>query len=83
MQAPSSKNSSPWEFVVVDDKNLLEKLSHAHHKANHIKDANVCIVVVGNKDRFLNQYILLQDIEIKLDEINEFIFKTLKELKKN
>lgn len=36
-----------------------------------------------NKDRFLNQYILLQDIEIKLDEINEFIFKTIKELKKN
>ena len=36
-----------------------------------------------NKDRFLNQYILLQDIEIKLDEINEFIFKTIKELKNN
>ena len=36
-----------------------------------------------NKDRFLNQYILLQDIETKLDEINEFIFKTIKELKKN
>ena len=36
-----------------------------------------------NKDRFLNQYILLQDIESKLDEINEFVFKTIKELKSN
>ena len=62
MQAPSSKNSSPWEFVVVDDKNLLEKLSHAHHKANHIKDANVCIVVVGNKDRFLKADKWIQDL---------------------
>ncbi|WP_455539283.1 nitroreductase family protein [Terrisporobacter sp.] len=53
MQAPSSKNSSPWEFAVVDDKKLLEELSRVHHKAKHIKDANKCIVVLGNRERFL------------------------------
>jgi len=34
-----------------------------------------------NRDRFLNQYILLQDIETKLDEINEFIEKTVNSLR--
>ena len=34
-----------------------------------------------NRDRFKNQYILLEDIENKLDNINEFIFKTVDELK--
>lgn len=53
MQAPSSKNSSPWEFVVVDDKELLKELSKAHHKSKQIKDAQLCIVVTGNKERFL------------------------------
>ena len=53
MQAPSSKNSSPWEFVVVDDKDLLNELSKTHHKSKQIKDAKICIVVTGNKERFL------------------------------
>ena len=52
MQAPSSKNSSPWEFVVGDDKEILSKLSNTHHKSKQIKDANLCIVVIGNKERF-------------------------------
>lgn len=34
-----------------------------------------------NKDRFMNQYILLKDIETKLNEINEYIEKTVNELK--
>ena len=38
MQAPSSKNSSPWEFIVVDDKEILAKLSKAHHKSKQIKN---------------------------------------------
>ena len=30
-----------------------------------------------NRDRFMNQYILLNDIETKLEEINDFIMKTI------
>ena len=36
-----------------------------------------------NRDRFLNQYILLKDIETKLEEINDYIDETVLELKKN
>ena len=36
-----------------------------------------------NRDRFLNQYLLLQDIETKLEEINDFIIKTVDEVKAN
>lgn len=53
MQAPSSKNSSPWEFVIIDDKEILSSLSKTHHKSKHIKDAKLCIAVTGNKERFL------------------------------
>ncbi|MBQ8472604.1 MAG: phosphotransferase [Bacilli bacterium] len=34
-----------------------------------------------NRDRFLNQYYLLQDIETKLDEINDYIEETINDLK--
>ena len=30
MQAPSATNQQPWEFIVVDDKELLKKLSSFH-----------------------------------------------------
>lgn len=35
-----------------------------------------------NKDRFLNLYILLLDLDKKIDEIDEFVLETIKELKK-
>ena len=28
LKSPSSKNAKPWHFIVVEDKDLLEKLSH-------------------------------------------------------
>ena len=28
LMAPSSKRSNCWQFIVVDDKDMLEKLSH-------------------------------------------------------
>ena len=37
MQAPSSKGACPWEFIVVDDNEILEKLSRCQHRAKHIK----------------------------------------------
>ncbi len=36
-----------------------------------------------NRDRFLNQYILLQDIENKLEEINNFIMETINNIQTN
>ena len=29
MQAPSGRNSQPWEFIVVDDKELMLKTAEA------------------------------------------------------
>ncbi len=36
-----------------------------------------------NRDRFLNQYTLLQDIENKLEEINDFVIKTINQVQTN
>ena len=30
MHAPSSNNSRPWEFVVVENKEIIEKLKNLH-----------------------------------------------------
>jgi len=50
--SPSSKNSQPWEFVVVDDAGLLGQLSTSKpHGACLLKHAPLAVVVTGDKTR--------------------------------
>ncbi len=44
MQAPSAHNQQPWEFIVVDDRALLDELSSASTGAWMLKNVNVAIV---------------------------------------
>ncbi|MCK5761854.1 MAG: nitroreductase family protein, partial [Candidatus Izimaplasma sp.] len=44
MQAPSAHNQQPWEFIVVDDRDLLDELSKASNGAWMLKNVNVAIV---------------------------------------
>lgn len=53
MSAPTGVNKQSWEFVVVDDPELLKQLADALPYAKMAAQAPVAIVVCGNKDRFL------------------------------
>lgn len=49
LRAPSSRGFNPWEFVVVTDKGLLDKLSKAKpHGASFLKNAPLGIVVCAD-----------------------------------
>ena len=49
--APSSKSKRPWQFVVVEDRETLEKLSKAKKVASHpIAGAAMAVVVVSNPE---------------------------------
>ena len=50
MQAPSAHNQQPWEFYVVRDKDMLEKLSHISKYSMCIKNAPVAIVSAYRTD---------------------------------
>lgn len=49
LRSPSSRNIRPWEFLFVEDKALLEKLSLAKpHGAGFLKDAALGIIICGH-----------------------------------
>ncbi|MEG0495380.1 MAG: nitroreductase family protein [Eubacterium sp.] len=50
MQAPSAGNQQPWEFIVVQDKKTLEKLSGTDTYAKFVSRVPAAIVVLGNTD---------------------------------
>jgi len=47
--SPTSKRTNCWQFVAVDDKEVLGKLAHCkEHGANFIADAALAIVVLAD-----------------------------------
>jgi nitroreductase len=49
LMSPSSKSVRPWQFVVVEDKAMLEKLSHCKSNyATSISSAPLAIVVTAD-----------------------------------
>ncbi len=52
LRAPSSRNFDPWEFIFVDDRGLLTKLSACKpHGAAFLKGAALGIVVSGDSTK--------------------------------
>lgn len=49
LMSPSSKRSNCWQFVVVDDKKMLEELSHCKEAgAAFLADAAMAVVVTAD-----------------------------------
>ncbi len=49
LMAPTSKRGNSWQFIIVDDKSLLEGLSHCKEQAaQFIADAALAVVVMGD-----------------------------------
>ena len=50
MQAPSAGNQQPWEFIVVRDKETLEKLSKISKYSGCVANAPVAIINICNPE---------------------------------
>ncbi len=58
--APSASNSQPWRFIVVDDRQLKDKLCEAAFSGIYFinafcKMAPVIVVVISEKSKFLTR----------------------------
>jgi len=52
LMAPSSRSRCPWEFIVLDDQDILSKLSTCReHGASFLKNAPLAIVVLADTEK--------------------------------
>ncbi|NIQ97875.1 MAG: NAD(P)H-dependent dehydrogenase/reductase [Desulfuromonadales bacterium] len=52
LRSPSSRNLDPWEFVVIDDQEMLQKVGQAkEHGSNFIAGAPLAIAVIADPQR--------------------------------
>ncbi|MCD8036324.1 MAG: nitroreductase family protein [Clostridiales bacterium] len=70
MQAPSAHNEQPWEFIVVENKETLEKLSEADKYTTAMKNGTLAIVCVTDEKYFFsNTNIWMQDLSAASENI--------------
>lgn len=52
LRSPSSRGFNPWEFVVVTDKESIEKLSRSKENgSSFLKNAPLCVVVCADPEK--------------------------------
>jgi nitroreductase len=50
MYAPSARNEQPWHFIVIDDRELLERLARVHPYASMLPGASHAVLVCGDQE---------------------------------
>jgi len=50
MSAPSAGNMQPWQFVIIDDRKILDKIPKVHPYATMVREAPLAILVCGDLD---------------------------------
>ena len=52
LRAPSSRGFNPWRFIVIDNKDILLKLSESKpHGSSFLRDASLGIVICGDIEK--------------------------------
>lgn len=70
MAAPSAGNTQPWEFVVVDDRRLLDEMREMHGHAAMLSEAPLAVLVCGDGRRAdLNGHFWTQDCSAAVENI--------------
>jgi nitroreductase len=50
MNAPSAGNQQPWQFIIIDDRSLLDRIPEIHPYAQMLRKAPAAILVCGDLD---------------------------------
>ena len=61
MSAPSAGNQQAWQFVVVDDRQILDEIPTIHPYSQMLKQAPVAILVCGDRALETNKGYWVQD----------------------
>lgn len=83
MAAPSARNIQPWEFIVIQNKDTLNKLAQIGQNAHMLSEAPLAIIVCADKNKEYDpeinfwvqdcaaatQNIMLQAVELGLGSV--------------
>jgi len=69
MSAPSAGNQQPWQFVVINDRQILNEVPKFHPYASMLAQAKVAILVCGDLSREYFKGYWIQDCSAATENI--------------
>jgi nitroreductase len=69
MQAPSAANQQPWEFIVIQDKVALEKLSEVSPYSKPVATSGVTFILVANENALIVPTAWQQDMSAAAENL--------------
>jgi len=69
MYAPSAFNNQPWQFLVLNKKEIFDDILKAAPHAEMIREASHAIVICGDKSLQENTGLLIQDISAATENL--------------
>lgn len=61
MEAPSAGNEQPWEFIVINDRSILDQIPSFHPHAQMVRNAPTAILVCGDLEKEKHEGYWTQD----------------------
>ena len=69
MAAPSAGNQQPWEFIIVKDREILNKIMDIHPYAQMLKTAYGAVIVCGDTEREVHKGYWVQDCSAAVENM--------------
>jgi len=69
MSAPSAHNRQPWEFVIIDDKKILDEIPKLNQYADMCRESPLSILVCGDFEKENSEGFLVQDCSAAIENI--------------
>ncbi|HRZ41837.1 MAG TPA: nitroreductase family protein [Bacteroidales bacterium] len=61
MYAPTARNLQPWQFLVVTDRTLLDRIPEVHPYSLMMREATAAILVCGDREKDPSDLYLVQN----------------------
>lgn len=69
MSAPSAGNQQPWHFIVIKDREILDKIPEFHPYSKMLEEAGAAIVVCGDLEKQIHEDYWVQDCSAATENI--------------
>ncbi len=69
MSAPSSGNQQPWQFIIINDRKILDEIPRHHPYAQMLMEAPLAIAVCGDLYLEKNKGMWVQDCSAATENI--------------
>ncbi|MCL6465160.1 MAG: nitroreductase family protein [candidate division WOR-3 bacterium] len=67
MAAPSARNLKPWHFILIKDRDILQRIADIHPAAQMLNHAALAIAVCGDRD--VSPHFWVQDCSAATENI--------------